>query len=303
MRILVTGGDGFIGSKLVALLRKRGHYVREFKGEIADKANVERQVRGFDAVCHLAALIDETAGRQRLFEVNVNGTKNVLEAAAQARVQRFLHVSTVGVHGEAREKIDENAAFHPETGYEQSKAEAEKLVHAYLEVLPLTIVRPALVLGANEYWRKIIDQVAKGFPLIGSGKNRWQIVYVDDLVEALAGLLGREDAIGETYIVAEEKPSTLREIYEEINHQLGRKEPVKTLAPVAAKALSYVFLAQSLVTGKKSILLPQHVDRVVRNREYSIEKIKALGWKPKYDAKAAVAKMFEEFKENGVEWG
>ncbi len=302
MKVLVTGGDGFIGTRLVALLRKRGHFVREFKGEITDKANVEKQMEGAEAVCHLAALIDESLPRERMFAVNVQGTKNTLEAAAKARVQRFIYVSTVGVHGEIKGKIDETAPFNPETKYEQSKAEAEKVVHGYLEVLPITIVRPALVLGANDYWKKIIDQVAKGFPLVGEGKNKWQIVYVDDLAEALAGLLGREDAIGETYIVAEEKPSTLREIYEEINQRLGMKEPVKTMAKGTAKLLSYGFLLQGMVTGKKSILLPAHVDRVVRNREYSIDKIKALGWKPRYDAKAAVARMFEEFKAKGVEW-
>ena len=296
MRVLVTGGDGFIGTRLCAALRQRGHYVREFQGEILDPANVEKQVQGFDAVVHLAALIDETVPREKMFAVNVEGTRNALEASAKAHVQRFLHVSTVGVHGEIKGKIDESVAFNPETNYEKSKAEAEKLVHSY------QVVRPALVMGANEYWQKIIDQLAKGFPLIGDGQNQWQIVYVEDLVEAILGLLGHEEAVGETYIVAEEKASTLREIYAALNEELGRKGPVKTISSLAAKALSYVFLAQGMVTGKKSIVLPQHVDRVVRNREYSIDKLKALGWKPRYAMREAVKKTFEEFREKGVQW-
>ncbi len=302
MRILVTGGDGFIGTKLTEALRKKGHQVRIFTGEIADPANVAQQVQGAQAVYHLAALIDETVPRERMFAVNVTGTKNVLEAAAKERVERFIHVSTVGVHGEIKGKIDESAPFNPETTYEQSKAEAEKLVQGYLEVLPITIVQPALVMGANEYWKKIVAQIVKGFPLIGDGSNPWQIIYVDNLVHALVFLLNKEEAIGETYIVAEENASTLREIYDAINEELGRKEPVKSISKTTAKVLSYGGLLSSMITGKKSILLPQHIDRVVRSRAYSIDKIKALGWQPRYAMREAVHKTFEEFRKQGIEW-
>ena len=322
-KILVTGGAGFIGSHLCRRLLEQGDDVlcvdslfTGSKENIADlMGNKNFEFLRHDICEPLTVEVDQIYNLAcpaspvhyqfnpvHTTKTSVNGMINMLGLARRTKAT-ILQASTSEVYGDPDVHPQTEAywgrvnTIGPRACYDEGKRCAETLCFDYHRQhgLQIRVIRIFNTYGPNMHPNdgrvvsNFIVQALRGqdITIYGDGNQTRSFQYVDDLVEALAGLLGREDAIGETYIVAEEKPSTLREIYEEINHQLGRKEPVKTLAPVAAKALSYVFLAQSLVTGKKSILLPQHVDRVVRNREYSIEKIKALGWKPKYDAKAA----------------
>jgi len=184
---------------LIKALKKKGHRVRDFDldlgKDLLDKGQCEQACRGIDAVFHLAAVLDEKS--KQLLEVNVNGTENVLEAAAKQRCRQFVFLGTVGVNAGVKGEVDEESSFRPVTAYEKSKAQAEKIVWNSQEMLPVTIVRSALVLGPNKYWQGIVDLVRKGFPLIGGGKQVWQTVFVDDLVSALVFVLGKESCFGE----------------------------------------------------------------------------------------------------------
>lgn len=293
MNILVTGGKGFIGERLVEELVIKGHEVKVF--DIADRQNitdsgaVEKALRGVDVVYHLAAELDENS--PDLFKVNIEGTRNVLEASAKQRIKRFIFLSSCGVMGDIKGKVNESAPLNPKTAYEKSKAEAEKLVLSYQEVLPVIVVRSALVYGPNKYCADIINFVKKDFPLIGGGKNKFQMIYVKDLVEALAFLLNNGE-IGEIYIVAEEKASTLKEIHSEIAKQLGVKMSGKKISVFTAK----IFATLQSIFGKKSVVTVAHIDRLVRERNYSIEKINSLGWKPKYSLEEGLLETIAELR-------
>ncbi len=244
-------------------------------------------MKGKQAVFHLAALLDETKPREML-AVNVKGTDNLVEAAAKAGVEHLIYLSTVGVHGSVLGRIDEKAAVKPETMYETSKARAEKIVWESQEMLPITIIRSALVLGPNEYWKGIVKLIRKGFPLIGSGKNHFQTIYVEDLAAALAFVLEKKECFGEVYIVAGREQPTLRELYGLIQKELGLEGKQKTIPVWLGKLLAYVSLVKSKFSGKKTVVLPQHVKRLVRERSYDTTKINALGWQPKYSLEKAV---------------
>jgi len=298
LNILVTGSKGFIGKRLVEELLGRGHKVREFDlaigDDVTDLGQCKKAMQGIDVVYHLAAELDEHS--KKLFEVNVKGTENMLEAAAKQRCKQFVFLSTAGVHGNSKGRIDENAEIAPATKYEQSKAQAEKLVQEFQEMIPITVLRSALVLGYNKYWQQIIKLVKKNFPLPGSGKQIWQIIFVDDLVDALLFALMNKECMGETFIVAEQEQHSLRELYAEIQRQLGMRVKVKTIPVFAANALSLLYLLR----GKKSIVTAEHIERLARERNYNTGKINALGWKAKTGMQEAVQKTIEELKKEGL---
>ncbi|MEM0360386.1 MAG: NAD-dependent epimerase/dehydratase family protein [Candidatus Diapherotrites archaeon] len=292
--ILVTGSNGFIGKKLVLQLRKRGYSVKEFDLEngfdIQKEEDCKKAVKGIETIIHLAAILDEKS--PLLWKVNVQGTENILKAAAEEKVERFIHLSSVGVHGKQDSIITEESGFNPETKYEKSKAEAEQKVQEFQELLNITILRPALVLGPNEYWKKITGLLKKNFPLIGNGKNKWQTIYIDDLIDAIVFCTENKETMGETFILAEEKGITLEELCIEIKKELGLKPTLIKLPFWIGKPLAYIFL----VLSPKSLITPQHLNRLARNREYSIEKIKKFGWKPKWSTKEGIRETVKALK-------
>ncbi|MCX6799112.1 MAG: NAD-dependent epimerase/dehydratase family protein, partial [Candidatus Diapherotrites archaeon] len=286
MKILVTGSSGFVGSRLVKELRALSYKVVEFDAalgnDVADAAQCKKAVQGIDAVYHLAAVLDEHS--KLLQRVNVQGTQNLLEAAAQAHCKQFIFLSTVGVHAGVKGKVKEGSPVMPRTAYEKSKADAEKAVQEAQEMLPVTVLRAALVFGPNQYWQEIVRLARKGYPIIGGGKQQWQTIFIDDLVDAMLFVLLSNDCMGETFIVAEREQHSLRDLYAEIQRQLGITAKIKTVP---------VFLARMLVLanrlrGKKSIVTPEHIDRLARERNYDTGKIAALGWKSKTSMREAV---------------
>lgn len=291
MKVLVTGSQGFVGKRLAAALKKKGHEVREFDialgNNLLDKAQCTQACKGMNAVYHLAAVLDEKA--DTLLEVNIKGTENILEAAARQRCGQFIFLSTAGVNAGVKGKVSEKSRFTPQTRYEKSKAEAEKLVWNSQEMVPITIIRSALVLGPNRYWEQIVNLVRKGFPIVGNGKQAWQTVFVDDLVDALVFVLGKRECLGETILVAEKERHSLLDLYSAIQYELGINAKIRTMPKWLAKLMALLLRLR----GKKSIVTWAHIDRLARERLYDTRKIESLGWKPRTGMKEAVRKTVE----------
>jgi len=293
-KILVSGSSGFVGKKVVAALRERGHSVREFDldngQDILKLADCEKAVKGLDLIVHGAAILDENS--PILWQVNVNGTENLIKAASEAKVDRFIHLSTAGVHGNQHGKLTEKSAVQPVTAYEKSKAAAEKIVEDYQEMIESTIIRPAIVLGANAYWKKIVRLMQKDFPLIGSGANKWQTVYIDDLVSAIVFCAEHDKTAGETFIVAEEKALSLEWLCVELKKELGLEPKIWKIPFWLGKILAYLYI----IVSPKSLVSPAHLERLKRNRNYSISKIKRFGWKPKFTTEQGIKRIVKELR-------
>lgn len=302
MRVLVTGSRGLIGRELCKALAERAIEAREFDlvlgNDLLKKGDCREAVKGIHAIVHLAALLEENSGKKKLFEANVEGTKNLLEAAELERVPRIVFLSTAGVHGGISGKINEEAKIAPVTAYEESKAAAEKIVLQYQETISVTILRSALVLGPNGYWKNIFKLIEKGFPLIGEGKNKWQTVYYKDLVSAIVFVLSREQTEQETFIVAGEEAPTLKQLAEMIAAELDTKKPVKTIPIWMGKALALLYGALYAIQGKKFFFSGEHIKRLLRNREYDLTKIHAYGWQAKTPLSVAVKETIEETRKN-----
>lgn len=296
MQVLVTGSSGFIGKRLVQALIEKGILVKEFdiqnRQSVLDRKKLFQEMQNVDIVFHLAAILDEQS--PNLFKINVDGTRNVLEAAQANRVKQFIFTSTVGVIGDTLSPADEKTPVNPVTRYEKSKAMAEQIVFLFQETVPVTVIRPAIVVGPNKEWKKIIDAVKKNTPLPCNGLNIWQTISVDDLVDVLMFVAGNEETIGETFIVAEKNPKTLLELVEFIRKKNGLNGKPKTIPVWLARILAFFLEFVSLLTGKKPFFTQEIIERTIRNRHYSIKKINVLGWEPKLAAFDALEKTINE---------
>ena len=209
---LITGGTGFIGSRLALRCRAEGEAVRvlaplrtpaeqrraeelaaagvEIVTEsVTERAAVERACSGVDVVYHLAAAQHEAnVPDQYFYDINVEGTRHVLEAAAAARVTRVVHGSTIGVYGIGRHgPVTDDSPLEPDNIYGVTKLEGERLAQELSHEVPVVIVRISETYGPSD-WRllKLFRGIASGrFFMIGPGRNLHHPVYVDDLVDGL----------------------------------------------------------------------------------------------------------------------
>jgi nucleoside-diphosphate-sugar epimerase len=229
MSILITGATGYLGSKLTELLADRGESIRLLsrtgqnistfdrpeisiiRGDILDKESLKKAMVGVSRVYHMAAYARLWAKDPSTYHaINVEGTRNVLDAAMEAGIQKMVHTSTAGVVGPSGEKpMDENmpkiAGFF--NLYEKTKSEAEQLSIEYARKgLPVTIVNPSRVYGpgmdtGSNPITKIVELYLqkKWYVIPGSGDDIGSYCYVDDVIDGhlLAMEKGR---IGERYL-------------------------------------------------------------------------------------------------------
>lgn len=306
-KVLVIGGGGFVGKHLVEALntwhdvtvadkkiKEKIRGVSYLKCDITKLREVKKLLKKYKYVYHLAALLDESLPRKKLYDVNVGGTVNILEACKKSKIKRLVYISTAGVMGDVEKKSNEKSKYNPETNYEKSKALAEVLVKEYYKryEIPVVIIRSALVYGPNNYWLKILKKAQKPFPVLGSGENKVHFVYIKNLIKALikARTKGKD---GEIYLIADKKPVTYNDFYKIVREELGvEKEPAHI--PVIIGNLIAFFYK---LFGKKSLISKEHIKRLTRNRWYDIKKAKKdLGYKAKYDLRKGIKETIKYFK-------
>src|SRR3990172_6341905 len=254
MRALVTGASGFIGSHIAERLVAAGDEVRAFvrptsdvsylrglgvelaRGDITDPASLPPAMDGIEAVYPAAAAVTDW-GPWRLFRsVTIEGTGNVLEAAARANVSRFLHVSTDGVYAHSHlgksmtEETPLETRFAGWDYYRRSKLAAERLAWQYHAEgrLAVTAVRPGGGLGGRD--RVTVPGLAayrrgKGAVCWGNGRNRLPCVYASDVAGACLLAVASRQAAGQPYNVVSDEPATQRDLLQAIAEAAGGPPP------------------------------------------------------------------------------
>jgi nucleoside-diphosphate-sugar epimerase len=192
-------------------------------GDVRDPEIVRRVVDGIDTVYHLAAVFRRAGVPDSEYStVHVDATRQLVECSAAVGVSRFVHCSTVGVHGDVGSQgpVTEDAPFRPGDIYQETKLEGEQIALATAERigLPLTVVRPGPIYGPGErrFFKMIGGVARRRFMLVGDGSARFQMVYVDDLIEGIRLAGETPNAVGRTYILTGEEAPTLKELVSEI---------------------------------------------------------------------------------------
>jgi nucleoside-diphosphate-sugar epimerase/2-polyprenyl-3-methyl-5-hydroxy-6-metoxy-1,4-benzoquinol methylase len=326
MNILITGGTGFIGSRLALKCREQGHRVRSFGqrnneaesensrelerqgvelafGSIMDAAEVAEAAKGIDLVVHLAAAQHEAnVPDQHFWDVNVHGTRLLLEACVGAGVKRFVHGSTIGVYGDASRPVDETSPCRPQNIYGVSKLEGERLALSYRDRIELVVVRISETYGPGD--RRLLKLFRaiqkKRFFKIGSGRNLHQLIYVDDLVDGILKASESAAGLGEVILLVGSRALTTEEMVETIADELKVKLPPFRLPLSPFTALAFLLEVLLRPLGIQPPLHRRRMDFFRKSFSFATTKARDLiGFSPQYSFQQGVAETARWYRSRG----
>lgn len=310
MKIFITGGSGFLGINLVRYLLERGHQVVSYdfapfdypeKTKITpvleDIRHFEPLVKamaGSDAVVHCAAALP-LYSRQEIYSTDVDGTGNVLKAALQNGIKRVVHISSTAVYGiPDHHPLYETDKLSGVGHYGQAKILAEKECKKYRQRgLCVPILRPKSFVGPERLgvfalfydWAKD----GHGFPMIGNGQNRYQLLDVEDLCDAIyACLTGDAAAVNDTFNIGAKEFTTMKEDYQAVLDEAGHGKKIKPFP-----AAPMIWTLRILEALKLSPLYKWVYETASQDSFVSIEKAeRMLRFKPKYSNKDALIRNY-----------
>lgn len=327
MRNLITGATGFIGShiaqrlaeyqeEVTALVRKTSKIdflkslgIKFAYGDINDIDSVRRAMNGIEVIYHSAALADEWISPKEAHRVNVQGTKNLLDCALEAKVKKFVFVSSLAVLGmQDHYGTAADAPYH-KTGdsYIDTKIDSEQLVMEYYRKynLPVTVVRPGFVFGPrdNKLIPRISERLKKNqFMFVGDGKNKINSVYIENLTDAIILAARSDKAIGQKYNVTNDSNMTLEDLVSKIVDIWKFDKPKKHIP----KALAY--LVCSVLTGWARLIRAKEPPYITKTRikflslnlDFDISKTRNdLGYNPRVSIEEGL-KRTKEWMEKGA---
>lgn len=250
MTVLVTGATGLLGSHLTDLLVARGERPRVLVrpgdsinglmdpnvevcwGDMTDRASLEAAVRGVDRVLHCAARTGPRGLEAEYKSTNVLGLKMLVDAALASGVQRFVHVSSITVHGnDVGGTVDETAPLRADANpYSRSKVAGERLLEGMIRDMnaPVTIVRPGWIYGPRDTasFGRFAALIQQGqMILIGSGQNHIPLIYVHDAARGVLLASEAAQAVGRSYLLVNDEPVTQRDYLNAIAAELGAPPP------------------------------------------------------------------------------
>lgn len=305
-KILVTGGTGFIGSRLVTLLQSRGYQVRvlirseqqkkRFSteteiiiGDLIDPYSLTQACTGIDTIYHLAGLAhDNKINSKQHLNINFYGTNNLIQAAITNNVKRFIYFSSVKAE-------DPNSPY----GIAKRKAEELLLHEAKSHHFDATILRPSLVYGAGckGNLESMIKAIDKGYFIpIPDTKNSRSMISLDDLCEA-ALMVDTPAANGKIYTLSDGKDYSTRHLYEEMCKALGKSIP-KWYVPYTF----FLFLAKlgDFVSKIFHIPMPfnsQTLDKMFGSAQYNSDAIRTdLDFKTNMEINHVLPAMVDAYK-------
>lgn len=317
MKVLITGGSGFLGINLIRHLFNKGFNdivvldIAEFDypeknkitfilGDIRDKDAVKRAMNGVQLVVHTAAALPLYKDED-IFSTDIDGTKNLIEEAYARGVERFVHISSTAVYGiPDHHPLLENDTLQGVGPYGKAKILAEEACIEFRKRgMCVPIIRPKSFIGPERLgvfamfydWAKD----GKGFPMIGNGKNRYQLLDVEDLCESIHLTMTKDKQIAnDTFNIGAKLFTTMKEDYQAVLDVAGFG---KTIKPFPAWPM--IWTLRVLEAMKLSPLYKWVYETASKDSFVSIEKAeRQLGYTPKYSNKDALIRNYRWYLEN-----
>ena len=317
MRFLITGGAGFLGINLARLLLQRGekvtsldvadfdypdvrNMVRVVRGDIRDDRSVREAMKDADVVVHGAAALP-LYNEKDIFSTDVDGTRNVLETAHRCGVERVIHISSTAVYGiPNHHPLLEDDPLVGVGAYGKAKILAEQVCLEYRnKAMCVPIVRPKTFVGPERLgvFALLYDWAREGrsFPVIGSGNNRYQLLDVEDLCQAIYRLsTGKGASVNDTFNIGAKNFGTMKEDYQSVLDEAGFGERIVSFpaAPVIWALRVFEFLGISP-------LYKWVYETASKDSYVSIEKAeRVLDFAPQYSNRDALIRNYRWYLEN-----
>lgn len=302
--ILVTGGTGLLGSKLLRSLIGKGHKVRALcrensrftllddikeeiewiEADVLDIPSLEKAMEGIENVYHCAALVSfNPSKREAMYRINIEGTANIVNVALALNVDKLVHVSSIASLGRVKDgaEIDENTKWedsNDNSHYSITKYRSEQEVwRGMAEGLKAVIVNPAVILGEGN-WKtdssSFISNVYKGIPFYPVGCNGF--VDAEDVVKAMIYLM-EEDITNERFILSVDN-IFYKDLFFMIADIFGKKKPSMALNLFLGSAIWRLVALFSFFSGKTPVITKETVNTISKKYFYSNEKIRQTGF-------------------------
>lgn len=305
MKIAITGGSGFIGSRLSALLKAEGHELvvldlaADHPVDVTDEAAVMEALTGVDAIYNLAAEHrDDVSPVARYYDVNVGGAKVLAKAAAAHNIKTIIFTSSVAVYGLDAGESTERDTPAPFNDYGSSKLQAEDVFNAWAvgdTDRSLVTLRLVATFGqgnrGNIY--TLMDQIARGrFVMVGAGRNYKSVAYVDNVAAFLQHCLGR-GAGAHLYNYADKPDLNMREMVRDIRAALGRSGLGPRLPYVIGLTGGVCFDVLAKLTGKNFPISRVRVEKFCANTVVNADKAHASGFTAPASLQAGLERMMK----------
>lgn len=313
---LISGINGFIGSHIADRLLSTGNRVRGLVrktsrlryiegldvelcyGDLRDAESLNEAVKGIDTVIHAGALVSEEGPRETFIAVNVQGTENLARSAHRYNVRRFVHMSTVAVHGFAgfRNRDETFPMVDTIFPYCQTKKATEEWLFRFAESvdMEITVIRPGNVFGPRDhtYIGQYLDALQKGRIVYIDGGRHWTCpTYIDNLVDGVVGVSCEPSARGEAFIITDGLEIDWKTFTDTFADELGVKRPRVSVPYWCGYSLAFLLeMSYRLLSISKPPLLTRYrISNGGRDYHFSIEKAKGLlGYEPSVDFSEAV---------------
>jgi nucleoside-diphosphate-sugar epimerase len=322
MRVLVTGANGFIGRHIVRCIEKQGDKINVlvrnsnsfnisdkvniFEGDIFDNEKLRKAVNEVDAVFHLVAKTHDSSSidnAKDYYKINVEGTRNLLDACINSNIKHFVYFSSVkAMVEESKYTLDETYDCTPTTLYGETKLMAERLVIEYGSKYDFktTILRLPLVYGpgnkGNIY--KMIEAIDNGrFVMLGNGSNKRSMVYVGNVADAGIAVIDRKVADTKVYVITDGVNYTVKDLYKLIAKGLSKK-PLPFYVPMGiAKMLAIAGDIASRITGKSLPFNSDVLNKLTSSLAFSSQKIQnEIGFRPKHNLYNTIDETIKWYK-------
>ena len=318
-KVFVTGATGFVGSHVVEHLRDKGYDVQiiarntskmDFlpdgialhRCSLTDPSPICNELATADYFIHIAGLT-KARNKKEFYDVNAETVRIWLETLERTApgLKRFVLVSSLAAIRPSNEPISEDAEPAPLTDYGKSKLLGEKYAQQFMKRLPITIIRPPAVYGPRDkdifFYFKLASK--KILPLVGNPERKFSAIYIEDLAEAIFLAMENRAAIGETFFVTDGEPHTWREFADEVGHAIGGRQLKIRLPCIALRIAALFDETISFILRRPALLSFQKVRELLDSWVANGSEIqRKLGFVPKYDLKAGVAKTAKWYRDN-----